>query len=124
MVVVLPEPLTPATRTMKGRAVISSGLTTGASTFSISAASRVFSASGVISGSKRPSPKPAAISLREFRTEVGANQLVLELLDRRIVEPALGEIVDRTAEERRGLLEPALRRCHQLVCVLSFMPRP
>ena len=40
MVVVLPEPLTPATRMMNGLAVTSSGFATGASTFSISAGER------------------------------------------------------------------------------------
>ena len=48
MVVVLPEPLTPAMRMTNGRVVISSGLATGASTFSISAASTAFTSSGVM----------------------------------------------------------------------------
>ena len=48
MVVVLPEPLTPATRMTNGRAVISSGLATAASTFSISPASSAFTSSGAM----------------------------------------------------------------------------
>ena len=49
MVVVLPEPLTPTTRMTNGFAPsIASGLATGASTFSISAASTAFTSSGEI----------------------------------------------------------------------------
>ena len=51
MVVVLPEPLTPATRTMNGFFVVSmtSGCATGASAFSTSVATTAFTSSGVIS---------------------------------------------------------------------------
>ena len=48
MVVVLPEPLTPATRMTNGRAVISSGLATPAMTFSISPASSACNSSGAM----------------------------------------------------------------------------
>jgi hypothetical protein len=48
MVVVLPEPLTPATRMMNGLAVTSSGFATGARTFSISAASAAFTSSSAV----------------------------------------------------------------------------
>ena len=108
MVVVLPEPLTPATRTMKGRAVISSGFATGASTFSISRASSALSASGVISGSKRPSPKPVAMLLANSGPKSARISSCSSCLDRRLVEPALGEVLRRAAEQRGGLLEPAL----------------
>ncbi len=49
IVVVLPEPLTPATRTTNGFAALKlSGVATGASTFSTSAATTAFTSSGVI----------------------------------------------------------------------------
>ena len=100
MVVVLPEPLTPATRMMKGRAVISSGLATGASTFSISRASSALSSSGVISWIEAAFGEAGGDTGGKFRPEIGADQFVFELLHRRGVELALGEILRRAAEQR------------------------
>src|SRR5450755_3151708 len=125
MVVVLPEPLTPATRIMNGLAVTSSGLATGPSTFSISPASTAFTSSGAMPFSKRPSPSTAAMrpansgprsarinSCSSCSTAAASS---LRLLTRSAIAPPSDDDVR---------LSPPLRRFHQLFGVLSFIVRP
>ena len=126
MVVVLPEPLTPATRMTKGFAVTSSGLATGASTFSISPASTAFTSSGAIALSKRPSLKAAAMRpavsgprsarINSFSRASTAAASSLRFDTRSAMAPP---------SEDEVRLSPPLKRFHQLPpCVLSFMARP
>ena len=88
IVVVLPEPLTPTTRITKGCASrrSRSGFATGASTAAISAASTPSTSSVATSLSKRPSPIAAAIRAASLDAEIGLDQQLLELLERRLVE--------------------------------------
>src|ERR1700683_2189951 len=104
MVVVLPEPLTPATRMTKGLFAVSitSGCATGASTFSICAATTAFTSAEEIPAPWRPSPRANG--------EIGANKHILDLPNGRGIELALGEKVGNSAAQPRGrALKPAVQ---------------
>ena len=110
MVVVLPEPLTPATRMTNGFFAVSiaSGCATGASVFSISAATTALTSSGEIPAVVAAVAERGGDAARGVEPEIGADQHVLDLGDGCGIELALGdEIGDGAAERRRRALEPA-----------------
>src|SRR5450631_4173198 len=115
MVVVLPEPLTPATKMTKGRAVISSGVATGERTFSTSPATTAFSSSGVSPTLKRPSLSataiwPAVSGPRSARTNSASNSsMVAES------SPVFARSASASPSTAEVRLSPPLRRFSQLV---------
>ena len=122
MVVVLPEPLTPTTRMTNGRAVISSGLATGASTFSISPARTAFTSSGAMPLSKRPSPAPRRCARRNPAPD-RRGSIRLPVLERAASSLRFDtRSAMARAERRRGALEPAAQAfppASALVCCRS-----
>ncbi len=108
MVVVLPEPLTPATRMTKGLAVISSGLATGAEHLLDLGRQH-----GLHLVGREPLRIAALAELvddadRKILPEIGAHQLVFQRVERLRIEQAVGDQrADGAAERARGALEPA-----------------
>ena len=93
MVVVLPVPFTPTTSTTCGRFAGSSrsGCATGARIAAISSASACLISSSVTSLPKRDAAEARDHPPRHLGAEVGGDQHVLQLLQRRIVQPPLLE---------------------------------
>ena len=113
MVVVLPEPLTPTTRITcgRGKASISSGSATGARIFSSSSATISRTACLAEAALEPLAGEPRADLGRGRRAEVGGDQRLLDLVERRLVERGLGEQAGEiVAEPVRGLPE-AERAC-------------
>ena len=108
MVVVLPEPLTPATRMMKGRAVISSGLATGAEHLLDLASQHGLDFLRRDRLLETALAEGRGDALGHLRPQIGADQFVFQFLHRGRVELALGnQIADGAAERGRGALQAA-----------------
>ena len=119
MVVVLPVPLTPTTRMTCGLCdrSSSSGSATGVSTFSTSSAMigahlGVGDVAAVAAGRQR-----VGDAHRRLHAEIGADQHVLQVLQRVLVEPALGEDAGDVARQ-------LLRRARQAVAQPLEPARP
>ena len=126
MVVVLPDPLTPITRITcgRGKASISSGLATGARIFAISSATTSLTPASLRPALEALARRAASRTLRRGRgAEVGRDQRLLDLVERRVVERGLGEQageilpepVRRLAEAAAEPLEPRRRRSSRLL---------
>ena len=110
MVVVLPEPLTPATRMTKGLQAgsIASGMATGMRIFSISAARIALTSSALDGLVVAALAHGGGDAGGGADAEIGADQHVLQLFQHAGIELALGdEIGDRGGDGGRGAGEPA-----------------
>ena len=109
MVVVLPEPLTPATRMTNGFFVVS--MTSGCATcyqrlLDLGRDHRldlVGRDRGVMTASAQRVRDP----VRGADAEIGPNQRIVDFLDRRLVEHALGDEIRDRGQRRRAALEAA-----------------
>ena len=126
MVVVLPEPLTPATRMTNGLRRHLQRLGDRRQHLLDLAASTAFTSSGVIALSKRPSRERRGDAAGELRPEIGADQFVLQrprAWRRRACAWSPGRRW-RAPSDDEVRLSPPLRRFHQLCRLLSFIVRP
>ena len=89
------------------RRSMTSGCATCANAFSTSSATTALTSSGVIAASMTALAQRVRDPVRGADAEIGSNQRIVDFLDRRLVEHALGDEIGDRGQRRRAALEAA-----------------